>query len=74
MDTIIQTHITKLIETYNLQEDYDNNTQAVIIAGINKEAFYWFLLLFNKLLQKNPEKILKKTFCVMSSASTPTFT
>jgi ABC-type lipoprotein export system ATPase subunit len=57
MDTLIQTHITTLIETYNLQEDYDNNTKAVFIAGLNKESFYWFLLLFNKMLQKHPEKM-----------------
>lgn len=63
MDTLIQTHITTLIETYNLKEDYDNNIKAVFIAGINKESFFWFLLLFNKMLQKNPKNM--KLFIVI---------
>ena len=63
MDTLIQTHITTLIETYNLKEDYDNNIKAIFIAGINKESFFWVLLLFNKMLQKNPKNM--KLFIVI---------
>jgi ABC-type lipoprotein export system ATPase subunit len=54
MEKRIHSHIKILLDEYNLNDDYDKNTRAVLIASFNKESLYWILLLFNKILQKNP--------------------
>jgi len=59
MEKRINSHIKILLDKYNLYDDYNKNTQAVLLASLNKESFYWILLLFNKMLQKSPQSMNK---------------